>query len=248
MDKPVARRRGSGRPGVKVWGAALAAGLLLACSPSAPADGGERQQAATETVDAPPAPGALPPDAPQSEAAPPIDAAPVGAADGPEAPPLEDGVFIYPACEGEGGCPNRYWRTAQPAELRADHSKSAEVTAALTPGEWVEVEGVETRMVPPRGLVRRETPELRVGDVVYRLEYQGEGLTTVWRRGEYLTVEYDDGERIEWTSPEPPPEISDTLGTWVQMKKESGETGWVKLEYGLFECLGQLAGDADCRD
>ncbi len=174
--------------------------------------------------------------------------APSEAAAVAEGPQIIDGVYSYPDCEGEGGCPYRNWRTVQPTPLLADHSRTARVVATLTPGEWVHVEQLETRLVPRRGIVREDTSDLRAGDVVYELQYMGEGFLVVWRRGEYGEYTDEDLSQVDWDRAETPEAIAATLGTWARVERESGQTGWVRLEYGYFECLGSLAGDADCRD
>lgn len=163
-------------------------------------------------------------------------------------PPLVDGAYTFPDCEGEGGCPNKNWRTASPTPLLASRAQTADVIATLPPGEWLRVEQLETRLVPRRGVVRADALDFRAGEVVYALAYLGEGEISIWRRGAHASVSDYDPVVIDWQQPEPPPAIAATLGTWARIKRGNGQTGWVSLQPGRFECLGSLAGDADCRD
>jgi hypothetical protein len=161
-----------------------------------------------------------------------------------EAPPTTNGVYIYPDCEGEGGCPNRNWRTIAPTQLLATQSPNARALGTLSPGEWVKVETVETRLVPVRGVVQVGTQNLPAGEVIYQLEYEGEGISNYWIRGtrSYL----DDSVVVAWEQPAVPEELQQTLGLWAQLRRENGQVGWVRRP--RFECMGQLAGDTGCRD
>lgn len=153
-------------------------------------------------------------------------------------------MYIYPDCEGEGGCPNRNWRTLEPTPLVATQSQNARPVATLLPGEWVKVETVETRLVPVRGVVQVGTQNLPAGEVIYQLEYEGEGISNYWIRGtrSYL----DDSVVVDWEQPVVPEEVQQTLGLWAQLRRENGQVGWVRQP--RFECMGQLAGDTGCRD
>ncbi len=163
------------------------------------------------------------------------------AADGP---PIVDGVYIYPGCEGEGGCPFRNWRTIEPTTLLTQQSPTASVLATLAPGEWVYVETVETRLIPVRGVVREAAENLRAGEVVYQLEYEGEGYSNYWVRGRPGTL--DEQVQVEWEQQAVSPATQATLGLWARVRRENGQVGWIHET--RFECMGQLAGDENCRD
>lgn len=161
-----------------------------------------------------------------------------------DGPPTVDGVYAFEGCEGEGGCPNRHWRTVQSTPLLDAQITTARVIGTLAPGEWVSVEEVETRLVPKRGVVRDNTEDLRSGEVIYALGYEGEGFTTIWRRGALGNLEYDT--KVDWEEKPAPPAVQATLGLWARVKRENGEAGWVHEP--RFECMGKLAGDENCRD
>lgn len=161
----------------------------------------------------------------------------------PGAPPTVDGVYTYNDCEGEGGCNYRNWRTIKPTALLAERNAGARVVATLAPGEWVAVESIETRLVPKRGVVREATATLRAGEIVYQLEYEGEGYTTYWVRGAPNSL--DEQVKIDWDPQTVSPAVQATLGLWAKVKRTNGQAGW--LHEPLFECMGQLAGDENCR-
>lgn len=159
-------------------------------------------------------------------------------------PPIIDGVYIFTGCEGEGGCPFQNWRTIESTTLLAEQSPTTGALATLAPGEWVVVEAVETRLVPVRGVVREGGENLRAGEVVYQLEYEGEGHSTYWVRGELASL--DDSVQVDWEQQVVSPAVQPTLGLWARVRRQNGQVGWV--HEARFECMGQLAGDEDCRD
>jgi len=159
-------------------------------------------------------------------------------------PPTSAGVYVYGDCEGEGGCPNRNWRTREPTPMLVAQSKTSNVLATLAPGEWVTVETVETRLIPVRGVVRAGGQNLRAGEVVYQLEYEGEGVSNYWVRGAPASL--PESVQVDWDPQGKPPAAEATLGLWARVKRQDGQVGWVHAPQ--FECMGKLAGDENCRD
>lgn len=178
------------------------------------------------------------------------DAAPVeAAARAPDGPPMTDGVYTFQGCEGEGACLFQNWRSIAATPLLADSSSDARVIATLSVGEWVHLEEVVTRLIPERGIVRADTPNFRAGEVVYALQNEGEGYVVHWRRGEYLSVGYDDPVEIDWQPGDAPSAAAEaSLGAWARVTRASGQVGWVHFARGQFECTSPLAGDEGCRD
>jgi hypothetical protein len=162
----------------------------------------------------------------------------------PGGPPTRDGIYIYADCEGEGGCPFKNWRTISPTSIWQAQDPASAVVATLEPGEFVTVERVETWIVPVRGVVVKDAEGLTSGEVVYLLEYMGEGYTTIWRQGGKTEIGYD--AQIDWDDQVVPDGAANKLGLWAKVKRASGERGW--LFDPRFECMGQLAGDEGCRD
>jgi hypothetical protein len=159
-------------------------------------------------------------------------------------PPLVGGVYIYPSCEGEGGCPNLNWRTIEPTPLLKEQKLSSQVIATLQPQEWVSVVLVETRLVPLKGVVRADSKELRKGDTIYQLEYEGEGYSNYWYGGAFQSL--SDDAQIDFEPQTLAPELDASLGLWAKLKRQNGQTGWVYKP--SFECMGKLAGDEGCRE
>lgn len=175
-----------------------------------------------------------------------------------EAPPMENGVYVSDnVCQGEGGCDSMHWRVGEKGvELRARLDPAAPVIAKAAPGEYVDVLEGQVRFIPRRGVVTRLDPKaevaqgepaLAVGDVVYPIDFQGEGYMTLWRRGDEImwfeTGDTESGIQIAW-DPEAPAQPGAILGMWVRVRTAKGETGWVGE--GGFECVSKLAGDANC--
>lgn len=159
-------------------------------------------------------------------------------------PPTVNGVYIYPDCEGEGGCPSGYWRAMAPTKMLATGSPAARVIAVLTPGEWVSVQTIETRIVPVRGVARKRFNGVRAGAVVYRLEYEGEGFSTYWIASK--SQSWEEELPIDWDRSVISPTMKAKLGLWVKVKRDNGQIGWV--HNATFECMSKLAGDEGCRD
>ena len=165
-------------------------------------------------------------------------------------PPTENGVYVVKGvCFGEGSC-YRNWRASQTVQLRAMPNPASPIVATVKPKDWVEAVGGQLRLIPLRGVVSKAvaSPPMAKGEVVYMLEPLGEGFYSLWHRGK--TVEHDwaagdPGEPIVWDKSPTPPKGA-ILGWWVQLKTKNGKTGWIQDPQ--FECMGQLAGDANCRD
>lgn len=173
---------------------------------------------------------------------------------GQDGPPTINGVYSFAGCQGEGACLFANWRTVTATPVLAASDPKAAVIGTLAPGEWIHVEQFETRLIPARGVVKTSTETFRAGEIIYALQYEGEGYVTIWRRGAYATLDPEDPVDIAWDERVAPPrDVAGTLGTWVRLRRENGQTGWVRLDLDRdgsdrqFECTGPLAGDADCR-
>ena len=161
-----------------------------------------------------------------------------------DGPPTQDGVYTSPGCEGEGGCPFHNWRVIDTTNMLADQNPASSIVATLTPGEWVAVDTVETRLVPVRGVVHEGGADLSPGEEVYQLEYEGEGVYNYWIRGQFGSL--PDTVQVEWETLEPASAVKATLGLWARVRRSNGQIGWV--HEARFECMGPLAGDENCRD
>lgn len=163
------------------------------------------------------------------------------------APPTVNGIYIAQgACPGEG-CTFGRWRATKPIDVYDAVGPAPRVLATIAAGERVEALTGEVHLRPLRGVVRRPYGEtLKPGDVVYLLDYLGEGENNIWRRGEILTWTDEGGDPassdIAWDA-----HGDDWTGAvwWVQVKRANETVGWLR-DPRDFECSDSLAGDAGC--
>lgn len=163
-------------------------------------------------------------------------------------PPVDaDGFFDgVGSCPGEG-CDVVAWHIMrEPVALYAEPNRTAAVVATLAAGEWVRAGETVHRWRPSRGVVVSEVQNaqggpsrLAEGDVVYSVDYEGEGFITLWRRGDTLSW-YDDGgdgdviDGIRWDPRNETQAAADRAGGggwWIQMSRENGQTGWMLGEH-----------------
>lgn len=160
-------------------------------------------------------------------------------------PPLTDGVYIdRDACPFEGCDTSLPWRAQFATPLYAAPG-SGTVLAKVRKGERVKVLQTEYHAHPRRGVVQNTVEPFAKGDVIWTLTPQGEGYTSVWRRGDILTLPPEEAGRegdvqVAW---DPEPEVSDIW--WVQVRTARGKVGWLK-DPAAFACMDSLGGDRDC--
>ena len=213
-----------GNPG---WAVAVLATALAACSP---------QQAVAPPVG-------------QSKAS--LPATVALTEDAP--PPLTDGLYIgHGACPGEGCNFGAHIRAWDETTLVDGTGKDARTIGAIMPQEWVKVLETQERVVPVRAVLGKEVDGLdglKAGDVVYRLGYEGEGCSTVYRRGkEYSWCDVSDGsqpEQIAWEQDAIPQDLLDRQGFFVQVRRADGQEGWLGKGNG-FGCTGDIDRTRDC--
>jgi hypothetical protein len=209
----------------RVWVSVVLGLALGACSP---------QQAAAPPEAASPQQGAVPTTAPPDSAALPAD----------QSPPTVNGIFIDKgACPGEGCYLEGKIKAREAASLFQEKRADSPVLATIEPDEWVEILGTEDRLVPLAGTDRA------TGEPVYMLGYEGEGCSTVWKKGELSSWCDDDGDlsndSIAWS--EPVDSTDTSLGFWIEVKRANGQTGWLGNDsQGNFACTGYLDRDPDC--
>lgn len=99
----------------------------------------------------------------------------------------------------------------------------APIVATISPAECVLKTGRDALLsAPQRGVVLETFDQYVAGDVIYLTNYDGEGYSTVWRRGEYLS-EFQGGP-IRWD----PSRNDPREGYWVEVTRANGQTGWVR--------------------
>ncbi len=170
-------------------------------------------------------------------------------------PPVgADGLYNnMGSCPGEGCSISTWQRLTEPAALREQPVRTARAIATLSEGEWVRAENSVHRVRPSRGVVVDEAQAqynsngrrtLRLGDVVYAIDYEGEGFVTLRRRGGNLLSWYDSGEEdggIRWDPRDEAQTEADQqggAGFWLQVRRDNGQVGWA--DAGVMECLGSM--------
>lgn len=156
------------------------------------------------------------------------------------------------SCPGEGCSISTWLRVSGPTELREQPSRTARAIATLAEGDWVRAQGSVNRVRPSRGVVVDEAQAqynsngggtLHLGDVVYSIDYEGEGFVTLWRRGDHISW-YDSGEEgagIRWDPRDQAQVDADNengAGFWLQVRRDNGQAGWA--DAGVMECLGSM--------
>lgn len=160
-------------------------------------------------------------------------------------PPMSRGVYVAKgACPFEGCDISVAWRAEHPDRLYAAPGSDA-VVAGVRKGERVKVLATEYHAHPRRGVVTATVEPFAKGDVIWTLGPEGEGYTSVWRSGEFLTLPPEapgmEGDvPVAW---DPEPEISDIW--WVQVQTPKGKVGWLKDPAG-YACMDSLGGDEAC--
>lgn len=183
----------------------------------------------------------------------PDDGPPVGA----------DGLYNnMGSCPGEGCSVSPWQRVRTQTSLRDQPTPAATVVATLAEGEWVRALNSVNRWRPARGVVVDEAQAqyymnggapLHLGDVVYSIDYEGEGFVTLWRRGDNVSWYDPGGEEsavggIRWDPIDSLQRDADTTngaGFWLQVQREDGRIGWVKGE--TVECLSGMDPTDACR-
>ena len=98
-----------------------------------------------------------------------------------------------------------------------DQPNGKKVVARIHKGEEVQALTGEVHSIPLRVVAKQDDPDagVKAGDVIYVLNYIGEGAWKVWHNGKLVVVENfsDKGPypRSTW---------------WVKLKTKSGIVGW----------------------
>lgn len=148
---------------------------------------------------------------------------PVLAADVPPPKDIYAGSYEMTSDCHVKGCAYGSTRFAAATPLRAIADARSPVIATIPPGECVDTESDALMQTPQRGVVLENTDRFAAGDVIYLTSSEGEGFSTVWRRGEYLE-HYWDEVVVRWED-EPDHPLA---GYWMQVTRTNGQGGWVR--------------------
>jgi len=123
----------------------------------------------------------------------------------------------------EKGCAYGSARFSEPTPLRAEPDARTPTIATIPAGECVNTETDRLMQAPLRGVVLETAGRFAAGDVIYITSYEGEGYSTVWRRGEYLDG-FQDEVAVRWDEGPAHP----LAGYWMQVTRTNGQKGWVR--------------------
>lgn len=140
-------------------------------------------------------------------------------------PPPEDiyaGSYEMTSDCPEQGCAYGPARFSANTPLYARQDARSRVVATIPAEECALKTGRDALLsAPRRGVVLETAGRFAAGDVIYLTNYDGEGYSTVWRRGEYVS-EFQDEAVVRWENrPSDPRE-----GYWVEVTRANGQTGW----------------------
>ena len=165
----------------------------------------------------------------------------VEAADGPGRPSLPKVPY-----EDHGACPfecctYRMWTVNAETPVCTDRRDSAPVAFRVRAGEQVDgLTGVVVTTKLGRATIREpiavdsDKLELRPGDVVYVVNYIGEGVWKIWTRGRLYHLEIAGKEETcGRPAPEPGPcaaQIVEEPRTvwWAKVRNRTGQEGWTR--------------------
>ncbi len=153
------------------------------------------------------------------------------AASGPTPPAslIEKGVCPFECCT------YREWTATKTAKIHSAPDRSSRVLAHISPGTHVSALTGEVHVTRPgKYRVRKQFDKYRPGDLIWLYGYHGEGLYTVWFKGqqyeqEFSSVNYDGqgGYRCDdvdwcWGVLERAPEST----WWIKLRTPGGVVGW----------------------
>jgi hypothetical protein len=164
-------------------------------------------------------------------------------------------VYVVKGACPSDGCKFGMW-TATGNRPLFDSPGSSTVVAQIDRGERVAALRSELRLRPVKGVVVGRIDHLKQGEIIYLMDYVGEGLSNVWARGQvFADPRGDDGctpapvckAAIRFPSEKAPYEW------WVRVQKRNGESGWIRPDlkpgfYGTSWVEGASAELADPYD
>ena len=179
-------------------------------------------------------------------------------ADGPE---VIGGLYdAWGSCPFEGCGPEEVM-AKDAIQLYDRPGPGGKVIGTLAQGEWALVTNTILRHRPPRGVVvgpvrdasppqNKPNATLKPGDVVYILDFFGEGDVQL-ARGDDLFGWNDGGtgEQIRFDPvPEAQIEADKAMGTgwWIEVRRANQQIGWTAPEAPL-DCLGMIDPSDACR-
>lgn len=180
---------------------------------------------------------------------------------GPNGPEVIGGLYdAWGSCPFEGCSPEEVL-AKDAIQLYDRPGPGGKVIGTLAQGEWALVTNTLLRHRPPRGEVVRPVrdaspPEsnpnaaLMVGDVVYILDYFGEGEVQLLSGGDVFGWnEVGGGDAIRFDPvPAAQKEADEAMGAgwWIEVRRANQQIGWTAPDAPL-DCLGVIDPSDACR-
>jgi WD40 repeat protein len=129
----------------------------------------------------------------------------------------------FGACPFEG-CTYREWTAKADIPIRKDIGKNSPVIFSVKKGQKVNgLTGTVITLKPGVAEALSQVSiggiELRPGELVYGLHYEGEGVWKIWSKGKVASIGPDGFENLEVIS------YPETVW-WVKIRNGSGQEGW----------------------
>lgn len=145
------------------------------------------------------------------------------AADIPPPQDIYEGSYEMTSDCHEKGCAYGSVRLAVDTPVYSRTDTRAAIVVTVPKGECIDTETDKLLSVPARGVVLESNDRFTAGDVIYVTNYDGEGFSTVWKRGEYLH-EFQDEVVVRWDDAPTDPRA----GYWIQVRRANGQSGWIR--------------------
>jgi hypothetical protein len=133
----------------------------------------------------------------------------------------------------QNGCAYGHALFAAATPLYAKQDARSKIVATIPASECVLNTGNDALLsAPQRGVVLETAGRFTAGDVIYLTNYEGEGYSTVWRRGEFF-ASFSDEVVVRWDeAPQDP-----RTGYWVETTRANGQKGWTRdPEFSKQDC------------
>ena len=139
----------------------------------------------------------------------------------------------------EGACPfecctYRRWEVTKETQLYERKKQESQKVVIVKIGDSIQALTGDVHVRPLKLTVVKTHKNHQKGDVIWLLNYYGEGNYTAWKNGEYVSVElsfspYQKSKPIDWAVIEG----SHKMDWWVKIKAANGLEGWTN-EVGNF--------------
>ncbi len=142
-------------------------------------------------------------------------------------------------------CQYGEWIAGTKLEAYKKEGEISSVAFIIKPGEhFYAIRGNVHIIKPGVAVVKKSFGMFTVGDIIYILSYEGEGVYDLWYKGKELDLDNQDllWENSDWKS-------SPEMVWWVLVKNGQGKEGWLMLRNrgdGGFQIDEKISGKDSC--